>query len=78
MEAKVITDDQRFTLHGLKHRGIIDSTDKASGGHKSPQMRQRYDHEAPIMEPAAERQFYRDKKKRHLGSPQVPVLFGGS
>lgn len=67
VEAKVITDDQRFTLHGLKHRGITDSTDKASGGHKSPQMRQRYDHEVPIVEPAAEREFSRefsrDKKK---------------
>jgi hypothetical protein len=62
-EAKVITDDQRFTLYGLKHRGITDSTDKASGGHRSPQMRQRYDHEVPIVEPAAEREFSRDKKK---------------
>lgn len=36
----VIEQGQRFALDGLKHRGITDSEDKASGGHRSEAMRQ--------------------------------------
>lgn len=48
----IITEEQRFTLHGLKHRGITDSADKASGGHRTEQMRQHYDHEIPVVDAA--------------------------
>lgn len=50
--AKVITPEERFTPHGLKHRGITDSADKGSGGHVTEKMRRRYDHEVPVVEPA--------------------------
>lgn len=52
LREKVITSEQRFTLHGIKHRGITDSRDKTAGGHRSESMRQRYDHEIPLVEPA--------------------------
>ena len=48
--AGVIIQEQRFTAHGLKHRGITDSEDKRAGGHKSERMRQRYDHEVPVFD----------------------------
>lgn len=48
----VIEDGQRFALHGLKHRGITDSEDKASGGHRSEAMRQLYDHAVPVVKAA--------------------------
>jgi len=50
--APVLHEDDYFTLHGLKHRGITDSEDKGSGGHRSEQMRQRYDHSLPVVQPA--------------------------
>lgn len=46
----VIEPEQRFTLHGLKHRGITDSADKSSGGHKTEAMRRRYDHELKVYD----------------------------
>jgi hypothetical protein len=52
MRVGVITASERFALHGLKHRGITESKDKASGGHRTERMRQRYDHETPLVEPA--------------------------
>lgn len=51
----VITDAQRFALHGLKHRGITDSDDKSAGGHRTEAMRQRYDHEVPVVKPPTRR-----------------------
>lgn len=51
----VITEGQRFALHGLKHRGITDSDDKASGGHVTEAMRQLYDHDVPVVEPPKRR-----------------------
>ncbi len=45
----LLREEERFTLHGIKHRGITDSEDKGSGGHKTEAMRQRYDHEVPIV-----------------------------
>ncbi|MCW0370228.1 site-specific integrase [Xanthomonas sacchari] len=48
----LLREDERFTLHGIKHRGITDSEDKASGGHKTEAMRQRYNHAVPTVEPA--------------------------
>lgn len=50
IEAGVIAPEDRFTAHGLKHRGITDSLDKGAGGHKSERMRQRYDHEIPVVD----------------------------
>jgi len=47
----VISDAQRFALHGLKHRGITDSDDKSAGGHRTEAMRQLYDHEVPVVNP---------------------------
>ncbi|WP_045764644.1 site-specific integrase [Xanthomonas albilineans] len=48
----LLREEDHFTLHGIKHRGITDSEDKASGGHKTEAMRQRYDHAVPTVEPA--------------------------
>jgi integrase len=53
-EHGVLREGERFTAHGLKHRGITDSADKTAGGHKSEQMRHRYDHSLPIVDPAAD------------------------
>ena len=55
MRVGVITESERFALHGLKHRGITDSDNKASGGHKSEAMRQLYDHEVPLVKPPRKR-----------------------
>ena len=35
MRVGVITESERFALHGLKHRDITESKDKASGGHRT-------------------------------------------
>ncbi|RPE74662.1 site-specific integrase [Vulcaniibacterium tengchongense] len=53
---RVITPDQRFSLHGLKHRGITDTAgniaDKQdAAGHRERRMTQRYNHELPVVEP---------------------------
>ncbi len=48
----VIDKDQRFALHGLKHRGITDSEDKGAGGHVTEAMRQLYDHSVPVVRAA--------------------------
>ena len=55
MKAGVITREERFSLHGLKHLGITDSHDKRAGGHRTEAMRQRYDHEIPIVSPPLRR-----------------------
>ncbi len=48
----VVEKDRRFALHGLKHRGIKDSEDKAAGGHVTEAMRQLYDHSVPVVKAA--------------------------
>lgn len=53
----VITKDQRFGLHGLKHRGITDTTGtrsekKDAGGHVTDTMAALYNHAVPLVEPA--------------------------
>lgn len=48
----IIDKGERFALHGLKHRGITDSEDKASGGHVTEAMRQLYDHSVPVVKAA--------------------------
>lgn len=57
MDAEVIAREHRFTLHGLKHRGITDTKGKKAdkkeaSGHKSEAMLDIYDHEVAIVEPA--------------------------
>lgn len=52
IKEEVITAEQRFTPHGLKHRGITDSKDKTAGGHVDPRMQARYDHDVPVVAPA--------------------------
>jgi len=57
--AKLITETERFGLHGLKHRGITDTAgtpDKKqqASGHVERRMVHRYDHEVPLVEPAGE------------------------
>lgn len=59
IDAGVITAEQRFSLHGMKHRGITDTVgtkaDKqAAGGHKSPAMTNTYDHSVVRVKPASE------------------------
>ncbi|WP_254574428.1 integrase [Stenotrophomonas acidaminiphila] len=52
---QVISEKQRFALHGLKHRGITDSEDPADGGHATEAMRRRYNHRVPIVKPPKKR-----------------------
>lgn len=51
----VISQSERFALHGLKHRGTTDGDNKAAGGHVTEAMRQRYDHELPLVQPPGRR-----------------------
>jgi len=56
----VIAIDQRFTLHGLKHRGITDTKGtraqkKDAAGHKSDASFNVYDHELQVVEPSGDR-----------------------
>ncbi len=53
--AKVIAAGERFSLHGLKHRGITDSDNEADGGHRTLAMRQRYRHKLERVAPAKRR-----------------------
>lgn len=55
----VLSDEDRFGLHGLKHRGVTDTrgttADKQhASGHKTAAMAHLYDHEVPVVEPAAD------------------------
>lgn len=59
MEAGLITTEERFGLHSLKHRGVTDTkgtkADKQlASGHKSMQMVHHYDHERPVVDPAGD------------------------
>lgn len=54
--AEVIDAADRFSLHGLKHRGITDTRGSRAhkqdaAGHKTPQMTDRYDHELQLVQP---------------------------
>ncbi|MBB5865705.1 integrase [Xanthomonas sp. 3058] len=56
IEAGVIEEEARFTLHGLKHRGITDTRGtrahkQDAAGHITPQMTHRYDHELQVIAP---------------------------
>lgn len=52
----VIDEGERFSLHGLKHRGVTDTRgnrfDKQeAAGHVTPHMTHRYDHSLPMVAP---------------------------
>jgi site-specific recombinase XerC len=52
----VIEESARFSLHGLKHRGITDTRGtrahkQDAAGHVTPQMTDRYDHELLVVQP---------------------------
>jgi site-specific recombinase XerC len=52
----LITDGERFGLHGLKHRGVTDTEGtkqdkKAASGHRTDQMVNLYDHAVAVVQP---------------------------
>ena len=52
IDSGVIAAEDRFNLHGLKHRGITDTprADKRDGaGHVNPEMTVRYGHSVPVV-----------------------------
>lgn len=56
----VIDKEDRFSLHGLKHRGVTDTVgnrgDKQdAAGHQSPVTTGRYDHDLPVVKPPRRR-----------------------
>lgn len=62
IKANVITAQQRFTLHGLKHRGVTDTqgnkaVKKQASGHKTDAAFEVYDHEIALVEPAVPPEF---------------------
>ena len=59
IENGIIEEHERFTLHGMKHKGVTDTKgtlqDKQrASGHKSQSMAAHYDHELAEVAPAAE------------------------
>lgn len=60
INAGVITAAEYFTLHGLKHRGVTDTSgnlgDKQAGaGHVDQRMTARYNHDLAVVDPAGKR-----------------------
>jgi len=56
VETALISTEQRFALHGLKHRGVTDTKGdkKAASGHKTDAMVHVYDHYLPTIDPIGE------------------------
>lgn len=57
VKSEVLTPEQRFGLHGLKHRGITDTPGnkahkQTASGHKTLEALGKYDHEVPVVQPA--------------------------
>ncbi|MGX9960904.1 site-specific integrase [Xanthomonas euvesicatoria] len=52
----IILETERFSMHGLKHRGVTDTggDKKLASGHKTDAMAHLYDHSLPIVEPSAD------------------------
>lgn len=52
----VLAKEDRFGLHGLKHRGVTDTKGdkKKASGHKTDAMVHLYDHELPRVDPAGQ------------------------
>jgi hypothetical protein len=66
VKARVITPEQRFTLHGLKHRGVTDTKGsrrhkQLASGHQTEAMVRLYDHDVPVVSPASPEGFVRPK-----------------
>jgi len=61
VEAGIITEQERFGLHSLKHRGVTDSQGdkKRNSGHKTDAMLHVYDHEVPEVDAAKDRKIQR-------------------
>ena len=62
VEEGIITPEQRFTLHGLKHRGVTDTPGsrrrkQIASGHQTEAMVQLYDHDVPVVAPASPEAF---------------------
>lgn len=62
VEEKVIAQEQRFTLHGLKHRGVTDTqgsrrSKQIASGHQTEAMVRLYDHAVPVVAPASPEAF---------------------
>ena len=61
IEAGVIQPSDRFTLHGLKHRGVTDTKGsrqqkQRASGHRTESMVALYDHDVPVVQPATPRE----------------------
>lgn len=54
IKAGMITKEDRFSMHSLKHRGVTNTKGdkKAASGHKTDRMAAHYDHSIPIVRPA--------------------------
>ena len=55
----VITKEERFTMHGLKHRGVTDTKGtkaqkKDASGHRTDTAFNVYDHDLQVVQPAGE------------------------
>jgi integrase len=66
LKAGVITPEQRFTLHGLKHRGVTDTKGsrrrkQVASGHQTEAMVRLYDHDVPVVSPARPEAFVAPK-----------------
>jgi hypothetical protein len=62
VDSEVITQEQRFTLHGLKHRGVTDTKGsrrrkQLASGHQTEAMVRLYDHDVPVVAPARPEAF---------------------
>jgi site-specific recombinase XerD len=62
VEVGAIAREQRFTLHGLKHRGVTDTKGsrrlkQRASGHQTEEMVMLYDHNVPVVSPASPEAF---------------------
>jgi hypothetical protein len=69
VDSEVITQEQRFTLHGLKHRGVTDTKGsrrrkQRASGHQTEAMVRLYDHDVPVVAPARPEAFVPPKPWR--------------
>jgi hypothetical protein len=67
--AGAIAQADRFSLHGLKHRGVTDtegtrSEKQQASGHRSERMLDVYDHAVPTVLPAGSARIPRQETKR--------------
>lgn len=56
IEAGILSSEDRFALHGLKHRGVTDTVGdkKTASGHKTEAMAYLYDHSIATVDPAGD------------------------